>query len=190
MLGLLATVLVVAAAAVAGLLLARDYGTRTLRIGGQQVALPADGPAGSSASVGSLGRAPDFSIRTLAGETFSLKPARGPVVLSFIAGWCTTCLPEAAAGGRLVRTFGKQGVRVLAIDADPNDSIGQLRTFIDAAGNPPIEFAMDRTSEVALAYEVRALDTTVVVDRQGRMVYRDESPTDYGTLSAVIRKLT
>lgn len=188
MVGLLATVVVVAVAAIAGLLLARNSSTRNLSIGSQKIALPAKAAPGA-ASVQSLGPAPKFSIRTLSGKTFSLDRGRGPVVLSFIAGWCVSCLQEAAAGGELVRNFGKDGVRVLAIDADPSDSLGQLRQFIGAAGNPPIQWAMDRTSAVTLAYRVRALDTTVVVDRQGRMVYRDEWPTDYQTLASVIRKL-
>jgi hypothetical protein len=48
---------------------------------------------------------------------------------------------------------------------------------------------MDRTSKVTLAYEVRALDTTVIVDRNGWVVYRDEHPTDYETLRAVVAQL-
>jgi len=187
--GALTTVVLVAAAAVAGLLLARNSSTQTLSIGGQQVALPGEGPAGQAAAVRDLGRAPRFSIRTLAGKTFVLQPGRGPVVLSFIAGWCSSCLGEAAAAGRLVRTFPRSGLRVLAVDADPNDSLGQLRQFIAAAGNPPIEWAMDRSSRVTLAYRVRALDTTVIVDRNGRMVYRDEYPTDYATLASVVKRL-
>lgn len=189
LIGLITTVLLVAVAAVAGLLLARNSGTRNLSVGGQKVALPSQASAGTGASVRSLGPAPSFSIRTLAGNTFTLKRGGGPVVISFIAGWCSSCLGEASADGQVMRTFGRQGVRVLAIDADPNDSLGQLRKFISAAGNPPIQFAMDRTSEVTLAYKVAALDTTVIIDRTGRMVYRDEYPTDYRTLASVIKKL-
>jgi len=189
MIGLITTVFLVAVAAVAGLLLARNSATRNFSVGGQQIALPREGPSGTATSVKSLGPAPRFSIKTLAGNTFSLERGRGPVVLSFIAGWCASCVPEAEAGGEIVRNFGKQGVRVLAIDADPNDSLGQLRQFIEAAGNPPIQFAMDRTSEVTLAYKVRALDTTIIIDRKGRMVYRDEWPTDYATLESVVKRI-
>ncbi len=187
--GALTTVVLVTAAAVAGLLLAKNSSTQTLSIGGQEVALPSEGPDEQAAAVRDLGRAPRFAIRTLAGKTFALQPGRGPVVLSFIAGWCSSCLPEAAALGRLVRAFPRSGLRVLAVDADPNDSLGQLRQFIAAAGNPPIQWAMDRSSRVTLAYRVRALDTTVIVDRDGRMVYRDEYPTDYATLASVMKKL-
>lgn len=187
--GGLTTVVLVAAAAAAGLFLAKNSSTRNLSIGGQKVAVPAEGPAGGPVAVRDLGPAPRFAIRTLSGRTFSLDPRRGPVVLSFIAGWCSSCLGEAAAGGELVRAFRRFGLRVLAIDADPNDSVGQLRQFIAAAGNPPIQFAMDRTSKVTLAYRVRALDTTVIVDRNGRMVYRDEYPTEYATLASVVTRL-
>ena len=185
--GLLATLFFVAVAAVAGLLLGRNSAAKGVSLGGgQQIALPGQAAGKAGAAVGDLGPATPFSIQTLAGETFSLKPRQGPVVLSFIAGWCGSCLAEAEAGGRIVRAFGAKGVRVLAIDADPSDSRGQLEQFINAAGNPPIQFAMDRTSEVTIAYKVRALDTTVIIDREGKIVYRDEWPTDYETLARVV----
>lgn len=187
--GLLATVGVVAVAAVAGLLLARGSSTRNLSVGGaQKVALPASAGSGSTASLEDLGAAPAFSIETLAGSQFSLASAHGPVVLSFIAGWCGSCLEEASADGQVMRSFGKRGVRVLAIDADPNDSLGQLHQFMRAAGNPPIQWAWDRQSKVVVAYKVRALDTTVIIDR-GRIVYRDEWPTDYATFKSVLDKI-
>ena len=188
--GLLATLFFVAVAAVAGLLLGRNSAVKGVSLGGgQQIALPGQAAGQAGAAVGDLGPAPPFSIQTLAGGTFSLEPQQGPVVLSFIAGWCESCLAEAEAGGRIVRAFGDKGVRVLAIDADPSDSRGQLDQFISVAGNPPVTFAMDRTSEVTIAYKVRALDTTVIIDRQGRIVYRDEWPTDYKTLARVVSKL-
>lgn len=188
--GLAATVLVVAVAAAAGLLLARNTAPRNVSLGGgQNVALPSDRPGDASASVTDLGRAPDFAIKTLSGGIFALEPLQGPVVLSFIAGWCASCLAEAQAGGEIVRNFGDRGVRVLAIDADPADSAGQLRQFIEAAGNPPVQWAMDKTSEVTIAYDVRALDTTVIIDPEGRIVYRDEWPTDYSTLAAVLEEI-
>jgi peroxiredoxin len=172
-----------------GLLLGRSTATQSVSLaGGQDVALPSDRPEDAGASVADLGRAPGFTIKTLSGETFSLEPLEGPVVLSFIAGWCTTCLQEAEAGGEIVRSFGDRGVRVLAIDADPADSVVQLKRFIKAAGNPPIQWAMDKTSEVTIAYGVRALDTTVIIDPRGRIVYRDEWPTDYRTMAAVLEE--
>jgi len=188
--GLLATVVVVAVAAALGLLLGRNEATQSVSLsGGQNVALPRERPDDAAATRANLGQAPGFSIETLAGETFSLEPLNGPVVLSFIAAWCASCLEEAEAGGELVRNFAEHGVRVLAIDADPADSQAQLEKFIDAAGNPPIQWAMDTTSEVTIAYGVRALDTTVIIDADGNIVYRDEWPTDYETMASVLEKI-
>src|SRR5262249_32006529 len=93
LLGLLATVVVAAAAATGGLLLARNSSTRNVALpGGQKLSVPARADERGRASGSGLGLAPSFSIGTLAGETFSLRPLRGPVILSFIAGWCASCL--------------------------------------------------------------------------------------------------
>jgi len=179
---------VVAAAAVVGVVLARNNGTRNISVGGQQVNLPAR--TSSSTGGTGLGRAPNFSIRTLTGATFRLLPTRAPVVISFFAGWCGSCLQEARADGQVARTFGPRGVRVIEISADPNDSVTQIEQFIAAAGNPPIAWAWDRQGAVTIPYRVTYLDTTVVVNRQGRIVYRDEYPTPYGTLARVLGRIT
>lgn len=133
--------------------------------------------------------APDFDLTTLDGEPFSLSSQRGrPVVLFFMAGWCTTCLPEAEALGRIHAEFADLGVRVLAVSVDPADSPGQIRAFAEAAGSPGYPFAHDEAGEVARAYEVLALDTTVMIDAQGRVVYRDSYVSPYEHLRAGVER--
>ncbi len=125
--------------------------------------------------------APDFDVTTLEGETFSLSGERGrPVLLFFMAGWCTTCIPEAQALGAIQEDLGGQ-VRILAVSVDPADTPGQIRAFAEAAGSPGYPFAHDRTGRVARAYEVLALDTTVIIDGAGLIVYRDSyiSPEEH-----------
>lgn len=177
---------IVAFAATMGLVLARNSGTKSVSIGPSgPLALPGQTSGESS---NAAGRAPDFAVQTLSGDTFALRPLKGPVVISFIAGWCASCLEEATAGGKVLETFKGSNVRVLAVDADPSDSLTQLNRFREAAGNPPVDWYMDRDSTLTRSYRVRALDTTFVIDRNGNIVYSDERPTDYETMAAAVEK--
>jgi peroxiredoxin len=114
-------------------------------------------------------RAPDFTLTTLEGETVSLASERGhPMVLFFMAGWCATCIPEAQALGRIHADLGDR-VLILAVSIDPADTPEQLRGFIEAAGNPGYAFAHDRSGRLARAYQVLALDTTVIMPGPDRV---------------------
>ncbi len=48
---------------------------------------------------------------------------------------------------------------------------------------------MDRDFGVSRALAINTLDATVIIDRAGRIAYRDAVPTPYETLAAVIEAL-
>lgn len=136
------------------------------------------------AAVGEM--APAFVVTTVGGTSFTL-PAQKPAVLFFMAGWCATCLPEAEALDRIERSVGDR-VAILAVDADPADSRANLEQFIASAGSPRYGFAHDRDGRLVAAFDAQALDTTVVVDAAGRVVYRDAVPTDEPVLRRALAK--
>jgi thiol-disulfide isomerase/thioredoxin len=146
------------------------------------VALQVGGPAGAAVGKPS----PTVTWPTLAGGTFRL-PARRPAIVFFMAAWCSDCQPEAQALGQLQRQLGDR-VAILAVDADPVDLESQTRAFFHTAGDPSYAVARDQNGRLAGAFAVRALDTTVVIDPKGRVVYRDEVPTDLGTLRMALAK--
>ncbi len=96
----------------------------------------------------------------------------GPAVQVQVSG------PAGATVGRAAPTV---AVRTLS---------GQ--TFRLPAGGQPIgppgyQVAQDQGGKLAAAFAVRALDTTVVVNPAGRVVWRDAVPTDTATLQAALR---
>jgi peroxiredoxin len=137
--------------------------------------------AGGGFEVGD--RAPSFSVVTSAGSTFSL-PARKPAGVFFMAGWCGTCIPEAQALAAIDKEFGDR-VAIVAVSADPTDSPAALRRFADAAR---YGFAHDKDGTLATAVGVRSLDMTVVVDSEGRIVFRDAVPTGEATLRRALSR--
>jgi len=156
------------------------------------VQLPAAPEVVPASDVGiELGKvSPDFSVPTLDGKTFTLSEQRGkPAVVFFMAYWCGSCIPEATALGKLKQEYGDK-VSIAAVNIDPSATWETIEQFKQAAGNGALVWASDTDQKVTLAYQLRALDTTFILDGEGRVVYRDEIPTQYETLKAELEKLT
>jgi peroxiredoxin len=118
--------------------------------------------------------APAFTAPTTNGQDFSL-PADKPAVLFFMAGWCATCYPEAAALARIEQEYGED-VAILAVSPDPNDNVEALRQFADQV-DARYGFVHDKDGALTAALGIQALDTTIVVDADGTIVHRDGVPT-------------
>lgn len=157
--------------------------------GGGASARPTEVPS-STASVAGSGevgeRLATYSLTSIDGQPVKVSAGK-PGALYFMAGWCGSCLPEAEALGKLERRLGDR-ISVLAVSPDPSDSVSSIRALRAAAGNPRYPFAWDQQGTLARALDVRALDTTLVYDARGKVVYRDAAPTDLATLRAAFRK--
>lgn len=146
---------------------------------------PQSGPLTfSAARVGDV--LPSLTLTGMDGTTLSV-PAGRPTVLFFMAGWCASCLPEGAALARLHDEFGAR-VLIAAIDVDPDDPPASLAAFARRAGNARYLFAHDQDGQLAGALSVHALDTTIVANGQGRIVYRDAVPTTEAGLRAALAR--
>jgi peroxiredoxin len=133
--------------------------------------------------------APDFTVSTLDGGTFTLSEQRGkPVILFTMAYWCGTCVPEAQALAELHRKYGDR-VSIIALDVDPSSTPEKLQQFREWVGQSDYVWALDKGNRVAQAYQVRALDTTFIINQAGEIIYSDASPTPYQTLEEQIEKL-
>ncbi|MFQ5925727.1 MAG: peroxiredoxin family protein [Dehalococcoidia bacterium] len=134
--------------------------------------------------------APDFSVKTLDGSDFTLSEHRGKVIILYaMAAWCPTCVPEAQALARIHREYRGRGVEVLILDVWQGETEDQLAQFKNSVQGGDHFWAMDRENRWALAYEIRMLDTTVIIDRQGRIAYRDGYSTPYQKLREEVESL-
>jgi len=149
------------------------------------------GSSAGQAGSGSGGeRAPNVSVTTLDGKQFDLKDERGKVVaLYFMAGWCSSCIPEAQSWSKLYPENKDEGLQVLIVSMDPNDTPQTIEGFRQAGGIRPLLWTIDETGEVSHALDIRALDSTVIVDREGRISYRDSAPTTYETLDKELKEV-
>lgn len=146
------------------------------------------GSSGGSLSAGSTGegKVGSFTVADIDEQSLT-RPAGKPGVLFFMAGWCGTCIPEAEALAEIKNEHGED-VEILAVSMDPSDTLDNIRSFIDITGSSSFPYHWDREGALTRRYEVRALDTTLVYDSRGRIVYRDAAPTDRGTLESALQE--
>lgn len=134
--------------------------------------------------------APDFTIPTLDGGTFTLANQRGkPVFIFFMADWCGSCIAEATALAQLQQEVGAK-VSIVVVNVDPSATPESLTQFKKAAGNGNYTWAFDTDQTLVVAYQVTSLDTTFILDSDGRIAYRDQTPTPYQIFKDELGKLT
>jgi cytochrome c biogenesis protein CcmG, thiol:disulfide interchange protein DsbE len=108
------------------------------------------------------------------------------VVVNFWASWCTECRTEQAALNQTWQRFRDAGVVVLGVDFE--DAAGDARQYVATSGvSYPV--VVDGHSSTALAYGVRGVPETYVVDRRGRIVDRVIGPVSAPRLRATIQDL-
>lgn len=132
-----------------------------------------------------VGRAaPDFTLPELDGPPVHLASLRGQVVVvNFWASWCTECHTEQAALNATWNKFRDSGVVVLGVDFEDNNA--DARDYVASEGSDyPV--VVDADSRTALAFGVRGVPETYVLDRSGRIVDRVIGAVDEGTLSRTL----
>jgi thiol-disulfide isomerase/thioredoxin len=122
--------------------------------------------------------ASDFTVRTMDGGQFALADHAGqPTLILFMASWCGPCIYEAINLAQVHAQYKDRGLNVIALDVQDGDTDAELQVFREAAGNPDYIWAFDDEYMVTQAYNVRSLDTTILIDQAGKIVFRDEYPT-------------
>ena len=111
--------------------------------------------------------APDFSLSTPEGETFTLSELRGKAVLvNLWATWCPPCRAEMPAMQKLYDEYKDQGFVVLAINMTYQDNPAAVVPFVQENGLT-FPILLEGTGEVGETYELRSLPSSFFIDRNG-----------------------
>lgn len=120
------------------------------------------------AAAAALGEtAPSFALPTAEGATISLERLRGKVVyVDFWASWCGPCRRSFPWMNDLQQRYGPSDVAIVAVnvDAKRDDAERFLRQY-------PATFAVvyDATGGTPRAYDVKAMPSSYLIDRKGRI---------------------
>jgi peroxiredoxin len=111
--------------------------------------------------------ADEFSVAMLDGRTFRLGEQRGKVVfVNFWATWCPPCRAEMPAMERLYARHRDAGFVMLAVSVDADPAV--VKPFV-TEGRFSFSVGLDPKMEVANAYGVRALPSSFIIDREGKV---------------------
>lgn len=140
-------------------------------------------------AVGVQEKAPDFTLKTLDGPNQRLQEYQGQVVLiNFWASWCGPCRQEMPLLDRIHQRYQDAGFAVLGINVE--DEVGPAK---EVAERSKITFPvlLDQEQKVSEMYDLQAMPSTVVVDRDGkvRYIHRGYKPGDEAKYLEVVKAL-
>jgi thiol-disulfide isomerase/thioredoxin len=118
-------------------------------------------------------KAPDFSMTDIEGTRITLSGfiANGkPIVLNFWASWCPPCKVEMPEFDRVYQETGGE-VRFIMLDLTDGqrETVQKGAQYVKEQGfSFPVYF--DTAQEAAYAYGIRAIPTTLFIDKDGYIV--------------------
>jgi thiol-disulfide isomerase/thioredoxin len=122
--------------------------------------------------------APDMAFSDGEGKTFTLSSLKGKVVfLNFWATWCPPCRAEMPSINALYKKYkGDSNVVFLTVDTDGNYK--KAKNFMKKQDyDLPVYVAETQIPAELLG---RAIPTTVIINKNGQIAFRQEGAADYG----------
>jgi peroxiredoxin len=141
-----------------------------------------------SSAVSEEEKLPDFTLKTLAGETINLRSLEGQkvVIVNFWATWCGPCRHEIPDFNGVYSRYRGRGVEMLGISVDQSPET-EVPPFLQTN---PIQYpVLAGSPELTYKYGVRGLPTTFIIDRSGRITKRIVGMTTAATLEAELEKV-
>lgn len=133
--------------------------------------------------------APNFTLKAGDGDNKRLSEYRGQVVmLNFWATWCAPCRQEMPHLNELFQTYESMGFVILGVNLDE-----QKRRAISLSDELGVAYpnVFDSNKQVSRLYQIDAMPTTVLIDRDGRIrhVHKGYRPDYIGTYQGQVRAL-
>ena len=102
-----------------------------------------------------------------------------PVVVNFWATWCQPCREEMPSLARLAARWQAQGLAVLTVAVADNAKRVEDFLWETLPDQQALTVLHDREQTISRAWSARMLPTTVVLDRQHRIVARARGVIDW-----------
>lgn len=111
--------------------------------------------------------APDFSLLDQDGKPIALSALKGEVVLiNFWASWCAPCRQEMPLLDTLYKRYKKLGFTLLGVNVEEDSDKARDLIKVNSVSFPIL---FDRKNEVSKLYNLVAMPSTVMIDREGKV---------------------
>lgn len=122
---------------------------------------------------------PEIAFRDKDGKDLLLSNFKGRVILLNIwATWCTPCRREMPTLDRLQAQLGGPDFEVVALSID-RAGVEKVKPFFAEIGVRQLKIYIDQRSAVTSRLAVVGLPTTLLIDREGREVWRYVGPAEW-----------
>lgn len=114
--------------------------------------------------------APEVAFADDGGKVVRFADFRGKVVLlNLWATWCVPCVKEMPALDRLQAALGAEGLEVIALSQD-RDGVPAVVRFYEKYDFGNLAIYVDPKAAVATSLKIGVLPTSLLIDREGRLV--------------------
>jgi len=130
--------------------------------------------------------APDFTLSDPSGKPVHLRDLRGnAIVVDFWATWCGPCRALMPYIQKMHEQLGSKGLTVLGLDV--GEDAATVAKFAKQQSYT-FRLLLDAEPEVTSRYFVQAYPTTFVIDRAGRIAFRDTGSNTPEDLQAAVER--
>lgn len=133
---------------------------------------------------------PEYTARSLAGDTVSLAAQRGKVVLLNVwATWCHPCRDEIPELQAIHEKYAARGLELVGVSVDTESADAAIEAFMrDFRMTYPVW--RDPGERVSAQFHIVGVPATFLIDREGVLRWRKTGPIQPGdaTLEAAIEQ--
>lgn len=138
---------------------------------------------------------PKVLLKDINGKAVSTDTLRNdgkPFIIDFFATWCKPCNRELDAIAEVYDEWREEtGVKIFAISIDQAQNVGKVKPLVDNHGWE-YDVLLDPNSDMKQALNIQSIPYTMVVDAQGKIVYKHIGYTDGEEIELIekVRELT
>ena len=125
----------------------------------------------------------EINLKDINGNNVSISDYRGKIVfLNFWTTWCPTCRIEMPSMEKLHQKFKNKDFAMVTINLQ--ESASQVKAFFKEL---KLSFTalLDSTGEVGTSFGIRAIPTTYILDKGGRIIGQVSGPREWDSRAAI-----